>query len=115
MNEIDYEPLCVLLEELSGLLGDVFLSGCASVGKTTVGDMRRLRSLCEDYGLTSAAEKLGELHELIEERRHSGDRRRDGDICAALGWLDGYIRAATRQLEKDMAIRELMTNTGGAQ
>lgn len=114
MNEIDYEPLHALLEELSGLLGDIFLSGCASVGETTVGDMRRLRSLCEDYGLTSAAEKLGELHELIENRRH-GDRQRDGDICSALGWLDGYIRAAARQLEKDMAIRSLTKNTGGAQ
>lgn len=106
MNKIDYNPLYTLLNDISALSDDLFLSGYSSAGDSTLKKMIKLASDCKNYGLNYPHDMLCRLHSLIEQQRHSG-KHCDNEICSALCLIERYTNICTKKLDIDMAVQNL--------
>jgi len=104
---MDVRPLHTLLDDISALIGDLFLSGFSSVNDSVLSGMKRLGSSCRDYGLDYPCRMLSQLEKLIEAQRHSGQRH-DEEICSVLCGLNRYAALCRRQVEIDMAKQDLL-------
>ena len=108
MTVPDISPLIYLLDDISALLGDLFLGGFGPAGESTSTHIKELSESCRNTGLAAAGDMLGDIYALIEARRHDGKNRND-EICGAMCELMDYVSICRERIDIDTAKNNLLT------
>ena len=108
MTVPDTSPLIYLLDDISALLGDLFLGGFGPAGESTSTRIKELSESCRNTGFAAAGEMLGDIYGMFEARRHDGKNRND-EICGVMCELMDYVSICRERIDIDTAKNNLLT------
>lgn len=92
--------------EALGQMGDLFVSGVASVQEDMI---QRIAECADDgarLGLHAAGEELGKIKGLLEEKRHRVDFEME-EVLEAMGRVQKYFKRCKERITRDMGLRYL--------
>lgn len=87
-------------------MGDLFVSGVASVQEDMIQRITECADDGERLGLHVAGEELGKIKGLLEEKRHRMDFEIEG-VIEAMGKAQKYFKRCGERIARDMGLRYL--------
>lgn len=105
-------------EELSQcreLMADLFQSGLTVVPESLKQRLQKRAMGARQYGMDYLADKLTELTEMVEKRRHEIRREEDGALCELFCQIDRYLEEGIRQAGLDEAGAALCKKEWGSE
>ncbi len=91
------------LTEVRELLADLFQSGLMNVPESLQERLRKETTYIRQYGMERLADRLSELAEELERRRHMPDSENTAEVCSLLCGISAYVEEGIRQSGLDEA------------